>query len=236
MNAFDEKNSPLAKMHLAETVARENLDDSGVKRPACSLMTGFIGTAALMPALSQAKRTDLAYCLLQQQSYPSWLYSVVNGSTTIWERLNSYTTEDGFGDNNGMNSFNHYSFGAVGAWLISDSLGIQQDENNPGYKHIILRPTPDPTGKMTWAKGFYDSSYGRIESGWKLSANTIAYDLVVPANTSATLHLSARSESAIDKKVVDKTANAGAIKFIKFANAEAVYELTPGSYSFKVHN
>jgi alpha-L-rhamnosidase len=84
---------------------------------------------------------------------------------------------------------------------------------------------------MTWAKGFYDSSYGRIESGWELSANTVAYDLVVPANTSATLHLSARSKNAIDK-----TANAGAIKFIKFANDEAVYELTPGSYSFKVRN
>jgi alpha-L-rhamnosidase len=156
---------------------------------------------------------------------------VVNGSSTIWERSNSYTIEDGFGDNNGMNSFNHYSFGAVGAWMISDSLGIQQDENIPGYKHIILRPTPDLTGKMTWAKGFYDSSYGRIESSWKLSANTITYDLVVPANTSATLHLNARSE-----KLVDKKAKAGAIKFVKFTNGEAVYELSPGSYSFKVRN
>lgn len=231
MNAFDEKNLPLAKLHLAETVARENVDDSGIKRPACSLMTGFIGTAALMPVLSQAKRADLAYCLLQQQSYPSWLYSVVNGSTTIWERLNSYTTEDGFGDNNGMNSFNHYSFGAVGAWMISDSLGIQQDENIPGYKHIILRPTPDPTRKMTWAKGFYDSVYGRIESGWKLSANETTYNLVVPANTSATLYLKTSSEKSVDKK-----ANAGAIKLIKFVDGEAVYELTPGSFSFQVRN
>ncbi|MDO8343481.1 MAG: family 78 glycoside hydrolase catalytic domain [Cellvibrio sp.] len=231
MNAFDEKNIPLAKMHLAETVARENVDDSGIKRPACSLMTGFIGTAALMPALSQAKRADLAYCLLQQQSYPSWLYSVVNGSTTIWERLNSYTVNDGFGDNNGMNSFNHYSFGSVGAWMISDSLGIQQDENIPGYKHFIFRPTPDPTGKMTWAKGFYDSNYGRIKSGWEISANTTTYNLVVPANTSATLFLKTGSENLVSEK-----ANAGAIRFIKFTNGETIYELTPGSFSFKVRN
>lgn len=230
MNAFDEKNIPLAKIHLAETVARENVDDTRTKRPACSLMTGFIGTAALMPALSQAKRADLAYCLLQQQSYPSWLYSVVNGSTTIWERLNSYTTDNGFGDNNGMNSFNHYSFGAVGAWMISDSLGIQPDEEDPGYKHFILRPTPDPTRNMTWAKGFYDSSYGRIESGWKISADTVSYDFVVPPNTSATLHLSARSENVINKK-----GHVGAIKFIKFSQGEAIYELTSGRFSFQVH-
>lgn len=231
INAFDEKNLPLAKINLAATIIRENLDDSGITRPGCSLMTGFIGTASLMPALSKAKRADVAYCLLQQQSYPSWLYSVVNGSTTIWERLNSYTLNDGFGDNNSMNSFNHYSFGAVGAWMISDSLGIQQDENIPGYKHFMLRPTPDPTGKMTWAKGFYDSNYGCIKSGWKLLENATTYNFTIPANTSATLFLKSDNEKSISHR-----ANSGVIRFISFTNGEAIYELTAGDFSFKIEN
>jgi alpha-L-rhamnosidase len=113
------------------------------------------------------------------------LYSVKNGATTIWERLNSFTLENGFGGNNSMNSFNHYSFGAVAAWMNSYSLGIQRDEKSPGFKHFILQPTPDPTGEMKYAKGHYDSVYGRIESAWKTTPIGWEFETTIPPNTSA---------------------------------------------------
>jgi len=183
-------------------------------------------------ALSDNEFNDVAYRLLQQTSYPSWLYSVDQGATTIWERLNSYTVENGFGGNNSMNSFNHYSFGAVGAWMYSYSLGIQRDENEPGFKHFILQPTPDPTGQMTFAKGHYDSMYGRIESGWQVENGKLLYSATVPANTTATLYLPATSAKTIteSEKAVDAV---NGVKFIKYENGEAVFELQSGRYEFK---
>ena len=185
LNAFNANNKQMAQQHLVKAVERENEDEYGIIRPKHSLMTGFIGTASINPSLSKAGRHDLAYRLLQQTSYPSWLYSVKNGATTIWERLNSFTLENGFGGNNSMNSFNHYSFGAVAAWMNSYSLGIQRDEKSPGFKHFILQPTPDPTGEMKYAKGHYDSVYGRIESAWKTTPTGWEFETTIPPNTSA---------------------------------------------------
>lgn len=232
MNAFDERNLPKAMQIIKTVVTRENTDDAGVLRPTCSLMTGFIGTAALMPALSESGHADTAYCLLQQVSYPSWLYSVVNGSTTIWERLNSYTKEDGFGDNNSMNSFNHYSFGAVGAWMINYSLGIQADKAYPAYKRIIFKPTPDPTGKMTWAKGHFDSPYGRISSAWTISGDAIIYEVEVPGNTSATLYVNTSSPA----KLQAQSASGVAVPLLNFANGIGQFELKPGKYKITARN
>ena len=113
-------------------------------RPKYSLMTGFIGTAWISKALSDNGLSELAYRMLQNNQYPSWLYAIDQGATSIWERLNGYTVENGFGGNNSMNSFNHYSFGAVGQWMMAYSLGIQRDE--PGFQKFILQPEPDPTG------------------------------------------------------------------------------------------
>lgn len=176
---------------LINTLKRENKSDDGILCPPYSLMTGFIGTAWISRALSDCGYPDVAYRLLQQTSYPSWLYSVEQGATTIWERLNSYTHTDGFGENNRMNSFNHYSFGAVGAWMYNCSLGIQPDTQAPGFKHFFLKPEPDPTGEMKYAKGYYDSMYGRIESGWETTPQSVKYTFTIPANTSATVCLPA---------------------------------------------
>ena len=142
LGAFSDAQKPRMETRLAETVERENVDDSGVTRPAHSLMTGFIGTAWISRALSKAGRDDLAYRLLQNARYPSWLYAIDQGATTIWERLDGYTVEDGFGGNNSMNSFNHYSFGAIGQWMMAYSLGIERDE--PGFSRFVLQPRPDP--------------------------------------------------------------------------------------------
>lgn len=187
---------------------------------------GFEGvlweTAWVSKALSDYGFNEQAYNLLQNESYPSWLYSIDQGATTIWERLNGYTVENGFGGNNSMNSFNHYSFGAIGQWMISYSLGIQRDE--PGFQRFILHPNPDPTGQMTYAEGYYDSMYGRIKSKWEEKDGQLTYEATVPANTTATLYLPAKSEN-------DVTDSDGC-ELVKYENGKAVYQLKSGSYKF----
>ena len=232
-NIIDEENRNKVIANLAETVKRENTTDRGQQCPSYSLMTGFIGTSWINKALSDYGHSDLAYRLLQQTSYPSWLYSIEQGATTIWERLNSYTRTDGFGGNNRMNSFNHYSFGAVGAWMYNYSLGIQRDETSPGFKQFVLKPMPDPTGKMTYARGYYDSMYGRIESGWKVESGVIRYTFTVPANTTATLYLPAASLRDVREKTKSVRKCKG-IEFISEGNGEVVLKLLSGSYSFEV--
>jgi alpha-L-rhamnosidase len=175
--------------NLVATILRPGVTDNGIACPPYSLMTGFITTAWISKALSENGRSDMAYRLLQQTTYPSWLYPVTQGATTIWERLDSYTKERGFGGNNSMNSFNHYSFGAVGQWLMAHSLGIDRDPEKPGFQHFVLHPEADPTGQMTWAKGWYDTPYGRIESGWKREGGKVQYEFTIPEGCSATLRI-----------------------------------------------
>lgn len=230
LGAFNNENAPHAARRLVETIQRQNRDDGGVLRPEYSLMTGFIGTAWISKALSDYGYSDVAYGLLQQETYPSWLYPVNQGATSIWERLNSYTHENGFGGNNSMNSFNHYSFGAVGQWMIAYSLGIERDE--PGFKSFILQPEPDPTGKMEWAGGYYDSMYGRINSSWKVHNGILTYKATVPANTTATLHLPTSSAETV-KEGDGPAGKAEGVRFLKFENGKAVYGLEPGDYSFE---
>ncbi len=193
-------------------------------------MTGFIGTAWISKALSDYGYTDIAYRLLQQETYPSWLYPVNQGATTIWERLNSYTHEKGFGENNSMNSFNHYSFGAVGQWMMAYSLGIERDE--PGFRTFILQPHPDPTGKMEWAEGYYDSMYGRINSSWSMQDGKFFFKTTVPANTSAILYLPASSAETVKEGDLS-AAEAIGVTFLKFEYGRAVYKLASGNYEFE---
>ncbi len=229
LGVFDDRNIPFMIENLKATILRENIDDQGIVRPVNSLMTGFIGTAWISKALSDAGAVNLAYQLLENEQFPSWLYPVTQGATTIWERLNGYTVEKGFGGNNGMNSFNHYSFGAIGQWLMAYSLGIQRDK--PGFRHFILQPEPDPTGKMFWAKGIYESQYGPISSSWKLAKGKFIYKTSVPANTSATMFLPSDDLNSIRENGKAIGINAG-IKFIRFEKGKAVFELNAGDYIF----
>jgi alpha-L-rhamnosidase len=229
LRAFNESTVDEMAKNLAATVARENTDDRGVVLPKYSLMTGFIGTAWISKALSDSNHEDLAYRLLQNEAYPSWLYAIDQGATTIWERLNGYTAENGFGGNNGMNSFNHYSFGAVGQWLMAYSLGIQRDE--PGFKHFVLQPEPDPTRQMSFARGHYDSPYGRIESAWSTEGKSFSYSATVPANTTATLYLPTRSVNEV-RESGKPVGDARGITFERYANGKAVYQLGSGHYDF----
>jgi Alpha-L-rhamnosidase N-terminal domain./Bacterial alpha-L-rhamnosidase. len=233
LNLLNDSNRIPAVYHLVQNISHEAKDDKDIVRPPYSLMTGFVGTAWISKVLSDNGFDTIAYRLLQQTTYPSWLYPVKQGATTIWERLNSYTQENGFGGNNSMNSFNHYSFGAVGAWMYNYSLGIQRDESSPGFKHFILRPTPDPDGTMTHAEGYYDSMYGRIKSSWSQENGKTVYQLTVPANTSATLSLKESDVTRISESgTVVKYAKG--IRFLKSDNGKSFFELDSGSYCFEV--
>lgn len=167
--------SPQFEANFAATIERENISDDHRVCPPHSLMTGFIGTAWISEALSRIGRDDLAYRLLTSTNYPSWLYPVTQGATSVWERLNSYTHTDGFGGNNGMNSFNHYSFGAVGNWLVSRMAGVDYADGK-----IRFTPHPDPTGAITYAGGWTDTPYGRAECSWRRVGKNFTIEISTP--------------------------------------------------------
>src|SRR5581483_5398276 len=112
-----------------------------IEKRGMHLSTGFVGTPYLTHVLTAAGRTDVAYALLNQKTFPSWLFPVTHGATTMWERWDGWTPEKGFNDA-GMNSYNHYAYGAVGAWMYADVAGIDLDPKHPGYKHILIHPAP----------------------------------------------------------------------------------------------
>jgi alpha-L-rhamnosidase len=148
------------------------------------LTTGFLGTPYLCQVLSRFGYTDVAYKLLFQESYPSWLYPVKMGATTIWERWDGIK-EDGTFQNDGMNSFNHYAYGAIGEWMYNHIAGIKLSA--PGYKQLTI--APEPGGKLTSAKGTLMTPYGLVKSEWKIENGKILLDISIPANTTASLLL-----------------------------------------------
>ncbi len=154
---------------------------------------GFVGNGLICPALTQIGRSGLAWNLVLTDTYPSWLFSVKNGATTIWERWDGWTPERGFQDSS-MNSFNHYSLGAIGAWLYSGAAGIQPDAS-PGYKHFSL--APQFTTRLTYLKATFDSPYGIISSSWRVEKNEILYDVTIPPNSSGTLELPGKSSTIL---------------------------------------
>lgn len=150
------------------------------------ISTGFISTIQMMLELSARGHNDLAYKLVESHQFPSWGYSIDQGATTIWERWDGYVKGRGFQDR-GMNSFDHYSIGAVGEWMYRVILGINFDEAQPGMKHVILTPKPD--GTLTWARGHYDSIRGRIAVGWEIKGDQTTYHFEIPPNVLATITL-----------------------------------------------
>ena len=156
------------------------------------LQTGFLGTAVLLDAVTRGMGdASLAYALLLQDRNPSWLYSVDQGATTIWERWNSYTKEHGFGPV-AMNSFNHYAYGAVAGWMFSTMAGIRDDPASPGFRHFVLAPVPDERiGKVDAS---FRSPYGMIASRWEFDGDgRWKWTFTIPANTSATVIARGRS-------------------------------------------
>ena len=191
-----------------------------------TLSTGFLGTGLLNQTLAKVGLNDLAYNLLLQDGDPSWLYSVKQGATTIWERWNSYTKQNGFG-NVKMNSFNHYSYGAVAEWLYADVAGIRPDPESVGFnEHFILAPTPDTQKRITSAK----ATYRDILSEWYYEGENIVYHFIIPDGTArAQIPLvSGKITLEINDIIFDEKALGGEIK-----DGKMIFELAAGEYVIK---
>ena len=175
------------KNNLVEGEAREGviqrLRATFEKSEGC-LETGFLGTSIIMETLAENGMEDIALGLLFQRKNPSWLYSVENGATTIWERWNSYTFEHGMGPK-GMNSFNHYAYGCVCAWIWERIAGISADPSEPGFRHIIMRPLPDE--RLGYVEAEYNSASGLIKSAWRFENGKFIWEFTIPQGSSASV-------------------------------------------------
>ncbi len=156
------------------------------------LQTGFLGTSILMQTLTDNGMADIAWDLLFQRKNPSWLYSVDNGATTIWERWNSYTLEHGMGPK-GMNSFNHYAYGCVCQWLWETAAGIAADPAEPGFKHIVMKPVPDK--RLGHLDAEYHSAAGLVKSAWRYEGDKCIWDFTIPEGAKASVTLPGQTES-----------------------------------------
>jgi alpha-L-rhamnosidase len=219
---------------LAGKLRGGDLDDNS------GMTTGFLGTRPLLPVLTSVGENDLAVKLLQSQKFPSWGYEVAQGATTVWEHWDSYTKAHGFGGMDGrqnasMNSFAHYSFGAVCEWMLGDLAGIQSD--GPGYDKIIIHPHPPTPGSnpehvpIHWVKSHYDSIYGRISSSWKLAGNTFELQTTIPPNTAATVYLPASQVEAITESGRWLT-NVQGVKLLGLEDGFARLAVESGEYDF----
>lgn len=217
---------PLAFLELPEDLQQKAVKHllEAIKRSNYHLQTGFLGTPLLCNVLSNFGHNDIAYRLYTQTEYPSWLFPVKQGATTMWERWNSYTIKEGFGEVS-MNSFNHYAYGAIEEWIMSHNLGIQRYENRPGYKHILMQPKIDDT--FSFVKGGFRSVYGDIASAWEIKPSGTEIEFTIPANTTATFTLPVSSMDNLKLKKGKK-----GVSSKSFDDGKAVYELKSGTYKF----
>ena len=202
------------------------------------MATGFLGTKPLLPVLTANGHHDLAVRMFQSRQFPSWGYEVENGATSIWERWDSYTKEHGFdgqsGKNNAaMNSFSHYSFGAVCEWMFQSLAGI--DTAVPGFGQIVIRPGPPSPGSnpdrkpIDWVKAEYDSPRGRIVSHWKQSPEQFELTVTIPANTTATVFMpqAANAQLTESGKPLDQIEG---IKLLGTKDGRAMLSVGSGTY------
>ena len=194
------------------------------------LSTGFLGVRPLLPALSEAGRSDLAYMLLLTEEYPGWLFEVVNGATTIWERWDSYIKDLGF-KNASMNSFNHYAFGSVNEWMFANMAGIKTDL--PGYRRFTIKPEVAEEG-IDYVKASYRSINGEIVSSWeKRPGQEVYFKIVVPVNTTALVSLPARNRDALTE-TGNPVYESDYLKVLGYEDGRVNMELGSGSYRFNV--
>ncbi|MCD9021362.1 alpha-L-rhamnosidase [Cohnella silvisoli] len=199
-----------------------------IERRGGHLTTGFLGVGYLMPVLSGIGRTDLAYRLLLQENYPSWLYSVSHGATTIWERWDGWTEEKGF-QTPDMNSFNHYSLGSVGEWLFRHAAGIDTDDQEVGFKQIVIRPRIGEG--LDFVEAAYECSYGTIRSEWRAEPGKISLRVTVPVNASARIHIPMRPGYRLLEGGIPVEESSD-VELTTFGEGEAVCRVGSGSFEF----
>lgn len=192
------------------------------------LTTGFLGTPLICHALTENGYSDIAYKLLFNKRYPSWLYPVTMGATTIWERWDGIKPDGSF-QTTGMNSFNHYAYGAVGDWLYSYVAGIKRNGDVPGYKSIVIKPHLNSQLKFVNAR--YKAVYGKIEVKWTLLDNIASYAIEIPCNTKALVYFPILNPDSIKENnlsIVDHED----IKLIENEKDSVVIEIGSGNYNF----
>jgi alpha-L-rhamnosidase len=180
-----------------------------------------------MKELVKRGYTKKAYELLETKEFPSWGYSIEQGATSVWERWDGFVKGRGF-QGAGMNSFNHYAFGAIGEWMYENIVGIQPDQGAPGYTHFILKPSPG--GSLTWAKGSYNSISGNIVAGWKKEGNKFEYDFIIPANSTATVSIPGNSSENVllnNKKIDDLEGQFNPV----YKDGYTIFELPAGKWT-----
>src|SRR5690606_35587361 len=214
---------PESQRQAAAARLVENIRDYGNH-----LTTGFLGTPYLCHVLSRYGYTDVAYQLLLQETYPSWLYPVKMGATTIWERWDGIKPDSTF-HTPGMNSFNHYAYGATGDWMYRTIAGINPDPAAPGYKHIII--APQPGGNLSHARASLQTLYGTVASGWTIKDGMITVDVTVPPNTTATVTLPGAAGKQITegKTTLDR---AKGVRAVTTQDGDVRFSVGSGTYSF----
>ncbi|HYW44803.1 MAG TPA: glycoside hydrolase family 78 protein [Bryobacteraceae bacterium] len=186
--------------------------------------TGLVGAQWLMRALTENGRADVAYEIATQTTYPGLGYMASKGATTVWELWNGDTADPA------MNSGNHVmQIGDMGVWMYECLGGIRPDPENPGFKHIIIRPYP--VGGLSFVKTSHKSMYGLIVSQWKRERGRLVMDVTIPANTTASVWVPAKEGAGVTEGGAPASAARG-VKFIRMEDDRAVFEVQPGSYSF----
>ncbi|MFC1551633.1 family 78 glycoside hydrolase catalytic domain [Candidatus Latescibacterota bacterium] len=196
------------------------------------LSSGFVGIRFLNPVLTQTGHNDVAYRLLLQDAYPSWLYPVKNGATTIWERWDGWTAEKGFQDP-GMNSFNHYSLGSVGEWLYGYVAGIRADKDHPGFSRFIIDPYPG--AGLDFAEASYHSLRGTIKSRWTCENDIFTMEVTVPANTTARISVPCDDPGAYGD-ITENGSPAGdseGVAYVASHKDRVEFEVGSGTYRFQ---
>jgi len=193
------------------------------------ISTGFHSTVLLMKELTDWGYTPLAYDLLESHELPSWLYPVDQGATTIWERWDGWVKGRGFQDI-GMNSFNHYSFGSVAEWMYRTILGINRDDNHPGYKKFIIKP--EPGGSLTWAKGEYHSIHGLIRTEWRSENDRFILNITVPVNTHAIVYVPSDFPESITEGG-EEAVNSPGVQQVGVSKNQGIFEIGSGTYQFE---
>ena len=211
---------PVVAQHLVDNISSYN----------DHLTTGFLGTPYLCHVLTRFGHLDKAYELLLQETYPSWLYPVKMGATTIWERWDGIKPDSTF-QNIGMNSFNHYAYGAIGDWMYQNIGGIQIDPKNPGYKHIIIRPRPG--GEIQHARTSFESLYGTISTNWEKREGEFHLEVDIPENTTASVWLPTEENASVKLGDQDLAAAPDVLSFQKEAEGTKVV-LGSGKYVFNI--
>jgi alpha-L-rhamnosidase len=211
----------------AKAIAR--LERSIQDRYGGHLATGFTSTLPALLELSRRGRTELATKLVLQKSFPSWGYAIDQGATTIWERFDAYVPERGLQDA-GMNSFNHYAFGAVGEWMMRILAGIEPDDSHLAWERFSIHPRPGP--QLSSVRAEHDTVRGKIASAWSRANGEFRLDVTVPPNTSATVFVPAKDAASVTEGGAPLAQAAPHVRFVGMRGGEAVLEVAAGSYRF----